>query len=213
MVFSSFPADVTGADAPDAEEVRHRQQGERDVSADHEHGDEERTPDVEVPHRKEGILTDGRSEHPQQPAGDDEHHDGSGEEQVRSFLAGVVAALRRNLNRTERDLEEATRVAAEVAEPQDRVLIPDQAGIDHQRKAFGGEQEIAHEVEREDDAEADVPSHEAFTRSSFGLAEVDDSAGNDERKPKNCVKTVEDLIGNMEAQNAVVVIGHDCDLL
>ena len=58
-----------------------------------------------------------------------------------------------------------------------------------------------------------MPSHEAFTRSSFGLAEVDDSAGNDERKPKNCVKTVEDLIGNMEAQNAVVVIGHDCDLL
>ena len=63
------------------------------------------------------------------------------------------------------------------------------------------------------DAETDEPRHQAFARSSFGFGEVDDGAGDDERKPKNCVKTVEDLIGNMEAQNAVVVIGHDCDLL
>ena len=105
-------------------------------------------------------------------------------------------------------MEETARVTAEIAEPHDRVLIPDQAGVDHQRETFGSKKQISDQIKREDNAEAEVPGHKHFASGIFTIGEVDDCTGDHERKPENGIEAVKHLVGDMKSQDAVIAVGH-----
>ena len=184
-MFRGFPADVAGTDTPNGEEVRHREKGERDVRADDEDGDEHRAPDVHVEHHLECFLTNGRREHPEEPARHDQHVNCRRKEQVGGLLTAVVATLRRNFHGAQGDVEEATGVAAEVEEPAEGVAVPGEAGVHHQRETIRRKEDVAEEAERESDTEADVPKHERFARGGFEITQVHDGAGDDEREPQD----------------------------
>ena len=180
------------------------------MSADHEQRDKERTPHVHVEERHKHFLADGRSEDPQQPAGDDQNVNRSHEKQIRGLLTAVVAALRRHFHGSERNVEETMRVTAEVAEPEDRVLIPCHAGMHHHGKAVRRKEDVAEQAERKGDAEADMPGHQHFAGGSIQITQVHDGAGDDQSKPQDGIHRVEHLVGKVEAKNAgIVVFRHD----
>ena len=106
-------------------------------------------------------------------------------------LATVIATLRRNLNRAERDFEETTRIAAEVAEPLDRYSYPRSGRHQHQRKTIGGEHDVAEQVKREGDAKTNVPSHQTFSCSVFKGHEVNHAAGDNKCEPQDGVSESE----------------------
>ena len=84
-----------------------------------------------------------RSTDPEHPARDRQGGNHAHEQEVGSLLTAVVATLRRNFHRAERDLEEAARIAAEVAEPEDRVAVPFKAGAENEGKTVRSEHDEA----------------------------------------------------------------------
>ena len=124
MVFGSLVRDRAFARTPNTLEVFPREQSQGDVSTDDHQRADDGTPNMENVHPPEGAFRDRRSEVKEQPAGDGKtvHHEE--ENEIAHLLTAVIAALRRHFNRTEGDLEEATRITAEIAEPLNRIHIP-----------------------------------------------------------------------------------------
>ena len=119
------------------------------MSANNEHGNNDGTPNVEVERPQESGLAKERCADPKHPTRNRQSGDHAHEEQVGSLLTAVVATLRRNFNRTQRDLEETTRITTEVAEPHDRVAVPFQAGAKNKSKTIGSKHDKAEKVKRE----------------------------------------------------------------
>lgn len=115
-------------------------------------------------HPPERALRDGRSKVKEQPAGHSQaiHHEQ--EDEVAHLLTAVVATLRRNFFRSEGDLEEATRVATEIAEPLDRIHVPGQQRIEHSSKAMRSKDEEPDQVKGVDNSDTDVPNHQIVGR-------------------------------------------------
>ena len=124
MVFGSFVRDRAFARSPNTLEVFPREQGQGNVSTDDHQRADDGTPNMEDVHPPEGAFRNRRSEVKEHPTGDGKtvHHEE--ENEIAHLLTAVIAALRRYFNRTEGDLEETTGIAAEVAEPLDRIHIP-----------------------------------------------------------------------------------------
>ena len=207
MVFGGFVRDRTRAEAPNALEVFHRKESERDVGAHDEDRHDDRAPDVEVERPRINLLADERGADPEHPARDGESRDHAHEEQIGSLLTAVVATLRGNFHRAERDLEEAAGIAAEVAEPVDRVAVPFQAGAKNEGKTVRSHHDEAEQIEREDRAEDQVGDHVRFRGFGGGFTEVHVRTRKEKGKPRDRVERVEDLVGGMEAENAIVSHG------
>ena len=206
-MFSSFNRDGARAEAPDALEVLHGEQSKRDVGADDQHGDDDGTPDMEVERPEEHGLAEERSTDPEHPARDRQGGNHAHEQEVGSLLTAVVATLRRNFNRTQRDLEEATGITTEVAEPHDRVAVPFQAGAKNKSKTIGSKHDKAEKVKREHYTKDKVSEHRSFSGASFGVAEISINARKEQSEPRDSVHRVEHLVGGVETKNTVISHG------
>ena len=179
------------------------------MSANHEDRNDDRTPDVEVERQEVDELAGNRSTEPEEPARDRESSDHAHEEQIGGLLAAVVAALRGNRFRPERDAEEAAGIVAEVQEPAQRVAVPLHAGAHDEREAIRSNDNEAEQVEGEDGADDQVGNHRRFRSLVGGIAEVDVHAREEQREPGDRVHRVEDLVRRMEAQDAVIGGGRN----
>ena len=91
------------------------------MSACNHSGNNEAAPNVSDEEPVENGLAKEGSTQPKQPAGSDQVNDSCEENKIAHLLAAVVTTLRRNFNRSERDLEETTRITAEISEPHNSV--------------------------------------------------------------------------------------------
>ena len=87
MMFRGFPRDGARTEAPDALEVLHREQSERDVSAHDKHGADNRAPNMEIEHPLIDELASDGSANPEHPAGHGECSDHADEEDIGRLLA------------------------------------------------------------------------------------------------------------------------------
>ena len=198
-MFGSFVRDRAFARTPDTLEVFPREQSQRDVSAnDHQRADD-RAPNMEHVHPPESAFRNRRSEVKEHPTGDGKtvHHEE--ENEVAHLLAAVVATLGRNFHRTERDLEETTRVTAEVAEPLDRIHVPGQQGIERRSKTMRRKHQVTDQVKGVDHSNPDVPDHQVISRFIGEVAEVDSRAGEKQCKPRYRIDAVKDFVGGVES--------------
>ena len=145
-MLGSFVRNRAFARAPNTLEVFPREQSQRNVSANNHQRADDRTPNMEDVHPPEGALRNRGSEVKEHPTGHSKtvHHEE--ENEVAHLLAAVVTTLRRNFFRAKRDLEEAARVTAEVAEPLDGIHIPGQQSVERRSKAMRRKHQIADQV-------------------------------------------------------------------
>ena len=176
------------------------------MSACNHSGHNEASPNVSDEEPVENGLAKEGSTQPKQPAGSDQINDSCEEDEIAHLLAAVVTTLRRNFNRSERNLEETTRITAEISEPHNSVFVPLKKILKGHGKTFGSEENIAHEVKGEESTQPEVPNHHEVSgfigNIAHPMAEINDGTGDDQGVPANCVDGVENFVGSVEAQNS-----------
>lgn len=198
-MFGSFVRDRAFARTPNALEVFPREQSQGDVGAHNHQRADDGTPNMEDIHPPEGAFRNRRSEVEKHPTGNGEaiHHEE--ENEIAHLLAAVVTTLRRNFNRTKRDLEETTRVTAEIAEPLDRIHIPSQQGIQRRSETMRSEHQVTDQVKGIHNGNPDVPNHQIVSGFIGEVAEIDSRAGEQQCKPRHRINSVEYFVSGVES--------------